>query len=144
MTEETKEHKVEREGWGEGPWSNEPDKGLWEHAGFDCMIVRNRLGALCGYVGVHKGHPWFGAVYDDVEADVHGGLTYSDYCAGPICHPKPEKTYWLGFDCAHAGDFAPMMARHAVPFADEVYRDWAYVKREVERLAEQAKAAQKM
>lgn len=53
-------------------WDNEPDRKHWIDAdtGLDCLIVRNGLGgkgALCGYVGVPKGHPWYGKDYSDCE-----------------------------------------------------------------------------
>ena len=31
---------------------------------------------LCGYLGVPKDHPWYGKDYDEVDVEVHGGLTY--------------------------------------------------------------------
>ena len=45
---------MDKTGWGPGEWTDEPDKLQWvdEATGFDCLIVRNSLGALCGYVGV--------------------------------------------------------------------------------------------
>lgn len=57
----------DRAKWGAGPWSNEPDKAQWTDAatGLPCLIVRNRLGALCGYVGVATDHPWHGKSYHD-------------------------------------------------------------------------------
>lgn len=139
MSEATTEHKVDRANWPKGEWDGEPDKLLWKHKGFDCMIVRNQMGALCGYVGVQEGHPWFGQDYSDVNADAHGGLTYGDYCQGHICHPGPEKTYWLGFDCAHSGDIVPGMMKYGLDYGD--YRNLNYVKHEVNRLAEQADEA---
>lgn len=106
--------------WGEGPWNNEPDKAQWvdEATGLDCLAVRNMGGGFwCGYVGVPKGHPAYGKGYNDVRMHddeylgVHGGLTYSNTCAGEICHEpepgRPDDVWWLGFDCAHAGDFSP-------------------------------------
>lgn len=44
--------------------------------------------------------------------NAHGGITYSDYCAGNICHPHDEgmpKTFWYGWDSAHSGDLVPGM-----------------------------------
>jgi hypothetical protein len=131
----------------------EPDHVDFEHAGFPCIVHRNSLGAWCGYVGVPEGHPWFGQGYDDVEADVHGGLTYAEPCQGNICHDRPEKRFWLGFDCNHAQDIAPGMyeiaakAGYKYPgvegfFGEPVtYKDLAYVRAETEKLAEQAKTA---
>jgi hypothetical protein len=131
---------MDKTDWGDGPWNDEPDKLQWidDATGLDCLIVRNRLGALCGYVGVPSKHPWHGIGYssspsgkdDDLYADdcpevvvsVHGGLTYSDRCEedapedSGICHVpglgRPADVWWFGFDCAHFGDIAPgMIAR---------------------------------
>jgi len=138
--------------WGAGPWASEPDKVQWvdEASGLDCLIHRSPLGAWCGYVGVTEGHPSFGIEYDHVDADVHGGLTYSDFCQDTtdeshgICHVpepgRPHRVWWLGFDCSHLGDFVPGMAqygRYRLPESDEVYRDRAYVESEVRSLASQ-------
>lgn len=79
--------------------------------------------------------------------DVHGGLTYSGLCSGHICHvPKPgqpDNVFWFGFDCAHGGDGMPGMAGHLTNednFFSRGYKDVAYVRREVEHLADQLKA----
>jgi hypothetical protein len=115
------ERNVDKSAWGDGPWQNEPDKKQWvdEETGLPCLIVRNGHGALCGYVGVPNGHPWYGVSYDDVRVEgdewpeVHGGLTFSDKCqeGGKICHKvepgEPDDVWWLGFDCAHSGDMWP-------------------------------------
>lgn len=74
---------VDKSEWGRGYWENEPDKVQWldEASGLPCLIVRGPLGAWCGYVGVPEGHPKHGQEYDDVGADVHGGLTFARGCA---------------------------------------------------------------
>jgi hypothetical protein len=63
-----------------------------------------------------------GSWYCDHTAEstltVHGGITFSEFCheseEGPgygICHHpldgRPEKVWWLGFDCAHCMDMSP-------------------------------------
>ena len=56
---ETIEYRtMDKSVWGPGPWQNEPDKRQWqdEATGLPCLIVRNSMGALCGYVGVSEGH----------------------------------------------------------------------------------------
>lgn len=127
------------------PWNAEPDKAQWidEATGLDCLIVRGPLGALCGYVGLPPNHPWHGTDADHVDAAVHGGLNYAAPCqehAGEraICHVpepgRPADVWWLGFDCAHAGDLNPITGPIT---GDEVYRDFAYVQAEVARLAAQ-------
>lgn len=44
-----------------------------------------RLGHLCGYIAVPPAHPWFGKSYDDIDVDVHGGLTFEH--ASVFAHP---------------------------------------------------------
>lgn len=144
--------------WGAGPWRDEPDKIHWKDqaTGLDCLIVRNRVGALCGYVGVPEGHPLFDVEYSKPHVHVHGGLTFANRCdpwpddpehARGICHPaepgEPE-VWWIGFDCAHGFDFAPAdqdALRLTWEERDNTppYRDVAYVQAEVTRLAAQVK-----
>jgi hypothetical protein len=120
---------MDKSTWGDGPWSAEVDKEQFsdEATGLPCLIKRSPLGALCGYVGVSEGHPWFGQGYDDVRVaidgppdypEVHGGLTFAGFCQeGPedktVCHipgpGEPDRVWWLGFDCAHAFDLSPAM-----------------------------------
>ncbi len=58
------------------------------------------MGHWCGYAAIEPGHPWHGRHYDDVPAEAHGGLTYSDRCTGSVCHvPKPgepDDVWWIG------------------------------------------------
>lgn len=150
--------------WGDGPWCHEPDKMQWtdEATGLPCLIVRSTVaGALCGYVGVTRGHPLFGISFGDIELDVHGGLTFSDYCAHTgseaegVCHVPGEGedgvVWWLGFDCAHAFDACPKLRadlvqagiRHSTTSpldAIETYKDLEYVKAECAKLAQQVQA----
>lgn len=149
---------VDKSTWGDGPWQSEPDKKQWqdEATGLPCLIVRSPSGALCGYVGVPKGHPNHGIDYDDVEVEVHGGLTFAAPCAHSkdeqqdvsrtICHlpsaGEPDDVWWLGFDCAHAGDESPAInsrlpAHLHMSFEGDTYKDLAYVTAQVQSLAKQ-------
>lgn len=142
-----------------GPWDNEPDKAVWidPDTGLDCMIVRNRYGALCGYVGVPPGHPWHRKDYDEVPVEAHGGLTYSNLCdgneEGGICHTpepgRPADVWWFGFDCSHLGDLPPLMIENLSKLDPELaarissrqtYRNFGYVQHQVTQLAAQAAA----
>jgi len=130
--------KRDRTGLPSGPWDTEPDRVEWRDTatGLPCLIVRNDFGALCGYVSVPPGHPLHGVPYDDVSVEVHGGLTYSDRCAGHICHEpapgEPADVWWFGFDCAHGWDVVP---RLNLRFPGAQYRTVAYVRAECTRLA---------
>ena len=102
----------ERRNWSAGPWDDEPNRVEFEHAGLPCILHRGGSGAWCGYVGLSPGHRFHQTHYRELQdIDVHGGLTYSEECAGCICHvPKPgepENLWWLGFDCAHSYDMRP-------------------------------------
>lgn len=143
--------------WGPGPWQDEPDKRQWTDpaTGLPCLIVRNRGGNLCGYVGVSKGHPAYEADYcdveDDVDIDVHGGLTFAGPCSEGsehgICHKvepgENDDVWWLGFDCGHFQDLSPEMAAREKmdhgwePVGDPIYRDISYVENECTSLAKQ-------
>lgn len=112
---------MDRTGWGPGSWDGEPDKVQWrdEATGLPCMVRRSpAFGAWCGYVAIPAAHPWRadGAPgYDDLDVDVHGGLTFAGFCDGDeetgICHvPGPDDedpAYWIGFDCGHGFDVFP-------------------------------------
>lgn len=153
-------HTEDKSEWDAGPWIDEPDKVSWtdEATGRPCLIHRNRMGALCGYVAVDPGHPLHGKSYDDYGAEVHGGLTYAAPCAETddeshgICHVpepgKPDDVWWFGFDCSHAGDlnpahlhisrkYAAAVARDDGLFGRDEYRDVAYVVRECQKLAKE-------
>lgn len=93
------------------------------------------LGTWCGYVEVPERHPLHGAdlyegncVDDLMNLEVHGGVTF----AGEI-----NGAYYIGFDCAHAGDYVP--AYGFFGYGSKTYRDEDYVRKETERLAYQIK-----
>jgi hypothetical protein len=54
-----------------------------------------------GYIGVPPEHPWYNQDYNHIDADVHGGLTYSCYV---LPNNSGEGYWWLGFDTIHYGD----------------------------------------
>lgn len=147
-------HVVDRSKWASGPWDGEGDYESWTtRAGLPGLAVRNRFGAWCGYAAVDPRHPWHGKGYWDDgimnTVTVHGDVTYADACRGSVCHipapGQPDDVWWFGFDCAHAGDLQPGLVEHFASFGadmDWVYRDVAYVKLWVERLAEQLAAVE--
>ena len=119
------------------PWETEPDHKKWvdPKTKYKCEVKRNPMTlALCGYVTVPKKHHYYGLGYNDVMANVHGGLTFSD-----------KGTF--GFDCAHAGDLCPGIllsilgtakdpAEYAqLTLAHDTYRTFEWVMKETEDLA---------
>ena len=124
-------------------WLDEPHKEEFEHAGLKCLILRHHeLGHLCGYVAAPKGHPCYGKDYDHIPYDdlfpveVHGGLTFSKEGDGDTW---PKGYWWFGFDCAHWGDLVPQIVEllDREPNEFETYRNFQYLRRETEGLAEQ-------
>jgi len=91
--------------------------------------------------------------YGEVQANVHGGLTFSGPCdeSGHICHVaragEPDEVWWQGFDCAHGFDYLPIaeswFGLGEFDALRPCYRDVAYVREQVERLAQQAAEAGK-
>ena len=130
--------KVDKTGWPDGVWMDEPDEVRFSVAGFECFIVRHhRLGHLCGYIGVPQEHPFYGVNYDDIDIEAHGGLTYSDEGSGLGKKVEQfevnEQLWFLGFDCAHFNDHIPTLEDS---FGSE-YRTIEYVKKELARIATQ-------
>lgn len=139
MTNRDREwHFVDKSAWGSGPWQDEPDKAMWtdEATGLACLILRNETGALCGYVGVHVGHPWYGVDRWEIRSHgAHGGVNFSR---------ERQRLWWLGFDCSHAFDLSPALLAVPVPipsrlFESQTYRTFAYVKKRCAMLAREAK-----
>jgi hypothetical protein len=134
------------------PWKAEPNYVKWtDHAtGYRCMITRvDFTGALCGYVRVPKGHPFYRRKYSGrIErlVQVHGGVTFSGrptrWTGGKL------RGHWFGFDCAHAWDFMPYMGLPYMGFLpgvarDSTYRDLSFVRPQVEAMAKQLKRVSK-
>ena len=123
------------------PWEDEPDHAEWiqEPSGYKCRILRSETtGTLCGYVGIPKGHEFWGVTYDEgneeldaIADDVHGGFTYTE---------GGKDGYWyFGFDTTHADDFAPKLVelliefgRKDLPFTDCMnYKTWEFVEDQI-------------
>lgn len=140
-----------RSSWGPGPWEDEPDRVDWTtKAGFPAQIYRSKVGSLCGYVGLPKGHPLHGEPHEKMRhLRAHGGVNY--VTPSRPDDGEPADLWWVGFDCGHAHDVSPAMhvrmtrvlgvLANASRPQDEGfewrYRDVAYVTEVCERLARQ-------
>lgn len=129
---------------------NERSFFVFKHKGLLCCIGRNTLGTLNGYVAVPRGHPYFGKDYDEIEIEVHGGLTYAYSDLGFFENGIFEDIWWLGFDTAHFGDSIPFSFSYSIPFSfsyledigspisrESTYKNFDYVKAETISLADQ-------
>lgn len=135
----------------EGPWTNEPGVGdtvftSYKGRMFHCQ--RNFLGAWCGYV---EATPQEAA--DSKDLHVHGGVTF----AGDMSHGRLELKNalgsWIGFDCNHALDMAPLggssyliqniidkntLPREAISELEKLLKDNSYLYKQVYRTLEYA------
>jgi hypothetical protein len=101
----------------------------WTHKGLKCAICRGKM-SLCGYVHVPKDHPHASKQYDDVDANVHGGLTFR-------CKAMNGGA-WFGFDTGHSGDYMRIELSDGTVF-EEKGKVWTEENMEVEvnQLADQ-------
>lgn len=94
---------------------------------FPMLPAGSGAGYANGYVAVPKDHPYFGKDYDDIDVEVHGGLTFA--CSGDkvTARDLPEteviegnlgnldENWWVfGFDTCHYMDTLDRWPREAV------------------------------
>lgn len=99
------------------------------YKGYKIAVVWHPDGKYrCGYVLIPMWHKLYEEDYNHIDGiQCHGGLTYS----GHYLLGKEYRGWWIGFDCAHAGDnhkkcnlkFCMDECRHIV---DQVERMWDY------------------
>jgi hypothetical protein len=114
------------------------EKAWVTQAGLPAKVVIMPMGHRCGYVGV-SAEVFADRGYDDLDVDVHGGLTYA--------RTEEDGLRWYGYDCAHYGDARDpelMDEQHREMFErlwDEegVVRSLDYCITECENLATQLK-----
>lgn len=63
-------------------------------------------GHFNGYVALCENHPDYGKDYDDIDVEVHGGLTFSQEV-----EYQNEKYWVVGFDTAHLNDTSKYWTR---------------------------------
>lgn len=71
------------------------EKAWVTQAGLPAKVLIMPMGHRCGYVGV-SAEVFADKGYDDLDVDVHGGLTYA--------RTEEDGLRWYGYDCAHLGD----------------------------------------
>lgn len=134
---------IDKSAWRKGEWQSEPDKVQYKdpNTSYPCLIMRNELGALCGYVGVTEEHPLFAIgpnrvlddnSYPEDRLVVHGGVTFASFCQED--NAEHDRVFWYGFDCCHWDDLVPTFSIAASAPSD-TYKNVAYVKEQVASLA---------
>jgi hypothetical protein len=103
---------------------------IWQHPHFETMN---------GYLGLPPGHPANGMDYEEAPGRVHGGWTYAS-TQPPEGVPPAPGWWWLGFDCAHAWDYAPGIVKRVGrlgAWPGETYKTDDYVEKELRSAAAQ-------
>lgn len=118
-----------------GPWRQEGNLYRLYCGPHPCLIKRNYMGVLCGYVGLRPGRPLFGVDrgfndFDDLP-EVHGGWTFAALDQGLDEIVDDKGLWWFGFDCAHAMDLVPVWV--GLDYGE--YRTVEYVRAELERVS---------
>ena len=124
--------------WGYGEWVEEPDWVSFYHNDIACIVRRVAIeepftkdlhvfgGHLCGYVQIPADHPYHHKCYENMDINVHFGLTFGEVSVG----------HWIGFDCGHTGDIVPSMKllkdtsyshiAELFPIPDELKDSWLF------------------
>lgn len=109
-----------------------------EYKGFTYVVIFNKSGHRCGYVGVQEDHPFYKLSHQELEhINVHGGINYSDFTRAEDNYPiAKEKTKWFGFDCIHSGDKIDintalnydLITQEEYEIFKDIYKDISYGK----------------
>ena len=129
------------------PWLDEPNVKQWSYQTLDLVVVRNALyGNLCGFVKLPKGHRDYGKDWSELFRfyHIHGGLDFSGRCIYHLpcvryLEPIGEQVWYIGFSCNSAKDIVPKeIYKTAFCYRNlPSYKDFAFVSREAEKLADQ-------
>ena len=120
--------------------------GTGLHAGHRWVVIAARSATRSGYVEVGPGHPWHGKGVGEVDAEVHGCVTFGD--CGLTEAGELDSMWWIGFDTNHDLDHPDPALMTAAQRDNRDMRgghdprgrvaDQWYVERECVRLCEQA------
>lgn len=125
-----------------------------KYLGFEFYIMN--LGTHpTAYINIPKEHKFYGVEYEDLDEldiDVHGGLTYSkdtliiDFDGENIQNAKEVKGWFIGWDYAHANDYTGFPLPSIFDFGSELFNNidkkWTTeeIFEEVQSVCEQIKS----
>ena len=108
-----------------------------DYSGYWGLVVQEGEEHLSGYVALPKGHPKFGAIWNEFEdINIHKGIVYATDIH-PTTGGACPSDYWVGFtvplDDVHVSDHYA----HLIPFGYREKLHFVYVEGMVEYLARQ-------
>ena len=84
------------------------------------LVLRTDRGYHCGYLGFPEN---INAAACESSIPIHGGWTYSNLRAP---HEENDGRYYLGFACAHAGDFNPLLEWRAIQAGASTFEEFLH------------------
>ena len=98
----------------------------------ECNDLRpgNQATWFNGYLGVSRDHPWWRKGINEIEAEVHGGVTYTSH-RNPVHGSEKNDVWWVGFTTSHESDLAQYGGEPKI---------FGFVKEQLTHLADQAQA----
>jgi len=76
------------------------------YKGYKCVIILQKAGHRCGYVGIPQTHCLYGKTEHNkaiASISCHGGITYTG-SSKKSNYPIKSSLWWIGFDCMHFFD----------------------------------------
>lgn len=99
---------------------------IMKYRGWDCVILRHAyLHHLNGYINIPQSHSLYKTCPSDFPNDLeclaHGGFTFvnDNLHVGVDCI---KTGWWIGFDCAHGGDYFPKPLHNPMDSIYEFYK----------------------
>ena len=120
-----------------------PEVQIVTESGLYALIKFAHNSHYCGYVLIEEDNKLYAMSYENpmvYNLNVHGGITFAG---------KLDDKYYIGFDCAHAGDLMMIGDPSALEsiyhihreykntVEPDVFRDYYYCRDQVESLAHQ-------
>lgn len=92
------------------------------------------------YVEIPSTHYCYQKQYDNIDINVHGGLTYSEKSLWIGKHGQIQESWFIGWDYAHYGDYVGLHI-----FSDEHQKKWTTkeIQKDVFSVCEQLKEMEK-
>ena len=98
-----------------------------EYKGFHYYVISYGTHPCC-YIEIPEGHKYFNMVYEDIDFECHGGLTFSESCLRPV--DESGKRWFIGWDYAHCYDYVGyyMLAGFQPPLYFGHLKKWTTVE----------------
>jgi hypothetical protein len=116
-------------------WTREPSHKQFKYRSYLCIIIRDSLGILHGYVGL----PSYVEYRDEHllrGVSPHNGLSLEGKGKGDLpLYDGTQELYWIGFHCGGKDDLIPLFA--STNYKGKTYKNMLFVEREIKNMVDQ-------